>query len=57
MKKKYALYHDGDPYDGLDETGNAEGLAPLEILRPDEMLHQLDEVNISGKCRHAMIEI
>ena len=47
MTKTY-LYHSGDPYDSLDEDGNADGLPQLETLSPDQMLREFDAINISA---------
>lgn len=48
IARSYPLYHHGDPYDELDETGNAHGLPQLETLPPDEMLRQFSGINISA---------
>lgn len=43
-------FWDGDPWSDLDEEGNAPGLSPLEILRPDELLLQYpNDINVSGQ--------
>lgn len=42
-------FYDADPWSSLDEDGNAEGLPPLEILRPDQMLLEFpNKINVSG---------